>query len=147
MGEADELLFVTEGDNAVPVLEPDSARGLEARRGKAHELVEENAVVRVASAFWHELKATLARHLCGIMIPHAGAINSGSARLGRIAHVRRERLIVANRREADIQTGVGRLQLGGFRPYSCRKATLALVPFETFVAAPTDDPLLDPLPP
>ena len=50
--------FVTEGDNAMPVLKPDRARGLEARRGEAHEFVEEDAAVRVASAFWHEFKAT-----------------------------------------------------------------------------------------
>jgi hypothetical protein len=53
MGEADELLFVAKGDESVPVLKSDSARGLEARRGEAQELVEEDATVRVASAFWH----------------------------------------------------------------------------------------------
>jgi hypothetical protein len=32
----------------------------EARHAEAHELVEENAAVRVASAFWHELQLRLA---------------------------------------------------------------------------------------
>ena len=41
-----------------PVLKPDRARGLEARRGEAHEFIEEDAVVRLASAFRHELKVT-----------------------------------------------------------------------------------------
>ena len=58
MGDADELLFVTEGDDAMPVLKPDRARGPQARRGEAPELVEEDATVRVASAFRHELKVT-----------------------------------------------------------------------------------------
>ena len=49
MGDADELLFVAEGDDAMPVLKPDRARGLEARRGQAHEFIEENAAVRIAS--------------------------------------------------------------------------------------------------
>jgi hypothetical protein len=31
MGDADELLFLTEGDDAMPVLKPDDARGPEAR--------------------------------------------------------------------------------------------------------------------
>ena len=59
MGDADELLFVTEGDDAVPVLKPNRARGLEARRGEAHEFVEEKAAVRVGSAFRHEFATTL----------------------------------------------------------------------------------------
>ena len=42
----------------MPVLKPDRARSLEARRGEAHEFVEESAAARVASAFWHEPKAT-----------------------------------------------------------------------------------------
>ena len=57
MGDADELLFVTEGDNAMPVLKPDSARSLEARYADANEFIEEDAAVRVASAFRHEIKA------------------------------------------------------------------------------------------
>ena len=58
MGDADELLFVTEGDDAMPVLKPDRARGPEARYADAHEFIEEDAAVRVASAFRHEVKAT-----------------------------------------------------------------------------------------
>ena len=54
MGDADELLSVAEGDNAMPVLKPDSARGLEARYAYANEFIEEDAAVRVASAFRHE---------------------------------------------------------------------------------------------
>ena len=49
MGDADELLFVTEGDDALPVLKPDRARGLEARRGEADEFVEENAALSAVS--------------------------------------------------------------------------------------------------
>ena len=48
MGDADELLFLTEGDDAIPVFKPDRARGLEARRGEAHEFIEEDAAVRSA---------------------------------------------------------------------------------------------------
>ena len=55
MSDADELLFVPEGDNAMPVLKPDRARGSEARYADANELIEEYAAIRVASAFWHEL--------------------------------------------------------------------------------------------
>jgi len=54
MSEADKLLFLSEGDDAMLVLKPDRARGPKARRGDAHELVEEKAVVRVASTFRHE---------------------------------------------------------------------------------------------
>jgi hypothetical protein len=70
MGDADELLFVTEGDNGMPVLKPDHARGHQARRGEAHELIEEDAAARIASA---EFKAMLGlrHHLCGIIIPQA----------------------------------------------------------------------------
>jgi hypothetical protein len=55
MSEADKLLFLTEGDDAMLVLKPDRARGLEARRGDAYEFIEEDAAVRVASTFRHEL--------------------------------------------------------------------------------------------
>ena len=41
----------------MPVLKPDSTRGLEARYAYANEFIEEDAAVRVASAFRHELKA------------------------------------------------------------------------------------------
>ena len=47
MGEADELLFLTEGDDAMLVLKPNRARGLEARYADAHEFIEENAAVRI----------------------------------------------------------------------------------------------------
>ena len=57
MGDADELWFVTEGDDAMPVLKPDRTRGLQARRGEAHEFVKEDAAVRIDPAFWHELNA------------------------------------------------------------------------------------------
>ena len=93
MGDADELLFVTEGDYALPVLKPDRARGLEARRGEAHELIEEDALSASLPRFGMKLRLRLARRVCGIMIPHTRVpIDRSSAGLGRIAHVRRERL-------------------------------------------------------
>ena len=58
MSDADELVLLTERYDAMPVLKPDRARGPQARRGEAHEFIEEDAAVRVDSAFWHELKAT-----------------------------------------------------------------------------------------
>jgi hypothetical protein len=71
-----------EGDDAMPVLKPDRAHGLQARRGEGHELIEEDAAVRVASAFRHELKATPRALVCGIMIPHTSAnLGSGSDRM------------------------------------------------------------------
>ena len=73
MSDADEFGLLAERYEGPPVLKPDHARGLEARRGDAHEFVEEDAVVRVASAFRHELKATPRPPLCGIMIPHTSA--------------------------------------------------------------------------
>ena len=57
MGDADELLFVTEWYDGLPVLEPDDARRLQARYADANKLVEEDATVRVASAFRHQFKA------------------------------------------------------------------------------------------
>ena len=57
MSDADEFVLLAERYDDLPVLELDSARGPEARRGEAHEFIEEDAVVRVASAFRHELKA------------------------------------------------------------------------------------------
>ena len=56
MGDADELLFVAEGDDAMPILKCDSARGSEARYADDNMLVEEDATVCVASAFRHEVK-------------------------------------------------------------------------------------------
>src|SRR4029077_11552421 len=52
---------------------PYQARGLEARYADANEFIEEDATVRVSSAFWHEFKAMLGlrHHLCGIIIPQA----------------------------------------------------------------------------
>ena len=58
MGDADEFGLLAERYEALPVLKPDHARGPEARRGEANEFIEEDAAVRVASAFRHELKAT-----------------------------------------------------------------------------------------
>jgi hypothetical protein len=64
MGDADAfaafavMVLVAEGDESVPVLKSDSARGLEARRGEAQEFVEEAAACRIGPAFWHEVKAT-----------------------------------------------------------------------------------------
>ena len=58
MSDADEFGLLAERYDGMPVLEPDHARGREARRREAHKLIEEDAVVRVASAFRHELKAT-----------------------------------------------------------------------------------------
>jgi hypothetical protein len=59
MSDADEFVPVAERYEGLPVLKSDRARGAEARYADAHKLIEENAAVRVASAFWHELKAAL----------------------------------------------------------------------------------------
>ena len=58
MSNADEFVLVTERYEDLPVLKSDRARGLEARHADASKFIEENAVVRVASAFRHELKVT-----------------------------------------------------------------------------------------
>ena len=64
MGDADafaafaSMVFVAEGDDAMPVLKPDCARGFEACRVEAHEFVKKDATVRVDPAFWHGLPAT-----------------------------------------------------------------------------------------
>ena len=58
MSDADEFVLLAERYKGLPVLKPDRASGLEARYADAHEFIEEDAAVRVASAFWHELKAT-----------------------------------------------------------------------------------------
>jgi hypothetical protein len=60
MSDADEFFLSAEQYAGPLVLEPNRARGLETRRGNAHEFIEEDAVVRVASAFRHEVKATCA---------------------------------------------------------------------------------------
>jgi hypothetical protein len=70
MGDADELLFLTEGDDPVPVLKPDRARGLEARRGKARQFIEEDAAARVGSAFRQKLKANASPVTCAVSLYH-----------------------------------------------------------------------------
>ena len=58
MGDADEPVLLAERYERPLVLKPDHARGLEARYADANEFIEEDAAVRVASAFRHEFKAT-----------------------------------------------------------------------------------------
>jgi hypothetical protein len=70
MSDAYEFGLLAEGYQGLRVLKPNQAHGLEARRGDAHELVEEDAAVRVASAFRREPGLA---ELCGIMIPHTSA--------------------------------------------------------------------------
>jgi hypothetical protein len=62
MGDGDEPVLLPKPNDSLPVLKSNSARGLEARHGEAQELVEEDALVRVASAFRHELEAAVRRH-------------------------------------------------------------------------------------
>ena len=62
MSHADEFVLLAERYEGLPVLKPDYARGAEARYADAHKLIEENALVRVASAFRHELEAAVRRH-------------------------------------------------------------------------------------
>jgi hypothetical protein len=57
MSDTDEFVLLAERYEGLPVLKPDRARGLQARYPDANKLIEENAAVRVASAFRHELKA------------------------------------------------------------------------------------------
>ena len=80
MGETHELLFVTEGDNAMPVLKPDHARGPEARYADASEFIEEDAAVRIASAFRHEFEAT--SESSRYLDTNTSANDSGSAKAG-----------------------------------------------------------------
>ena len=61
MSDADELVLLAERYESLPVLKSDSARGFEARYADADKLIEENAVVRITPAFWHELELRLAR--------------------------------------------------------------------------------------
>ena len=70
MGDTDELLFLTEGDDAMSVLKPDRARGLEARRGKARELSKKMRLSASIPRFGMK-RLRFARPLCGIIIPHA----------------------------------------------------------------------------
>ena len=79
------MVLVAEGDDALPVLKPDCARSSQARR------VEAPGVRRRASGspasvprFGMQLRLRLARHLCGIMIPHARLIDIGSASQGAL---------------------------------------------------------------
>ena len=51
------VFLVAEGDNAMLVLKPDLALGLEVRRVEAREFVEEAAACRIGPAFRHEVKA------------------------------------------------------------------------------------------
>ena len=61
MGDADAfaasaaMVLLAKGDDALPVLKPDRARGLQARYAPANKSVEENAVTRIDRAFRHEL--------------------------------------------------------------------------------------------
>ena len=71
-----------EGDDAMPVLKPDRAHGLQARRGEGHELIEQDAAVRFLPRFGMNLRLRLAPLVCGIMIPHTSAnLGSGSDRM------------------------------------------------------------------
>ena len=55
MSDADEFGLLAERYVGRLVLKPNQARGLEARYAEANKLVEEDATVRVDSAFWHDL--------------------------------------------------------------------------------------------
>ena len=55
MSDADEFGLLAERYEGLPVLKLDPARGPEARYADAYEFIEEDAVVRVAPAFRHEL--------------------------------------------------------------------------------------------
>jgi hypothetical protein len=61
MGDADELLFVTKGNDAMPVLKPDRTRGFEARYADAHELIEEVRLSASLPRFGMNLRPRLAR--------------------------------------------------------------------------------------
>ena len=73
MSDADEFVLLAERYEGLPVLKSDSARGAEARYADAHKLIEENAVSASLPRFGMNLRLRLARHLCGIMIPHTSA--------------------------------------------------------------------------
>jgi hypothetical protein len=109
MSDADEFLLLAERYEGLPVLKSDSARGFEARYADANELIEENAAVRIASAFWHELKATPWLSLVRYRdTTYERQSIENPQRLGRIADVRRERLNVAIRRKPTIAARGGR---------------------------------------
>ena len=73
MGDADEFLFVTEGD------EPCRSSSLiapVALRRDAARLTSSSKKMRLSASlprFGMNLRLRLARHLCGIMIPHTSA--------------------------------------------------------------------------
>ena len=73
MSDANKFVLFAERYDGLLVLEPDGARRLQARYADANKLVEEDAVVRVDSAFRHGFKVTLGlcHHRCGIIIPQA----------------------------------------------------------------------------
>ena len=90
MGDADQLLFLTKGDDAMPVLKPNRPRGPEGDAAQAMSLSKKMRLPASIVRFGMNLR--LRCHLCGILIPH-GNLNRDreTRRLGRIAHVRRER--------------------------------------------------------
>jgi hypothetical protein len=55
MSDADEFVLLAKRYDDLLVLKFNSARGPEARHADADKLVEEDATVRVDSAFWHDL--------------------------------------------------------------------------------------------
>jgi hypothetical protein len=57
MGDADEFGLLAERYAGPLVLEPDHARGPQARYADAKKFIEENAATRIDRAFWHEIKA------------------------------------------------------------------------------------------
>ena len=86
MSDADEFGLLAEWYEGLLVLEPDHARGLEARYTDA-KFVEEDAVVRIASAFRHELKA-VPRALCYHTTPECQSIEAQAKRGGLPTFVR-----------------------------------------------------------
>ena len=82
MSDADEFHPSAKRNDGLPVLKPDHVRGPEARHAKAHEFVEENAAVRVDSAFWYELGLRQGVYLCGIIIPQIHALGATTRNKG-----------------------------------------------------------------
>ena len=73
MGDADEPLFVTEGDDPVPVLKVLVPVAL---RRDAVRLASSSKNMRLAMLlprFGHEPLRQLAHYLCGIIVPHTSA--------------------------------------------------------------------------
>ena len=83
MSDADEFRPPAERNERMPVLEPDRAARPEARYAETWQLVEENAAVRVDSAFRHEPKNTpRLRHYGALLLYHrrgggAGLVPAG----------------------------------------------------------------------